>query len=56
MRKVYVDVTMQVVVNVEEGVDLRDVIDEMDYNFVSGHDEAELYAEGIKDWEVTDSK
>ena len=33
MRKVYVDVTIRLIMNVEDGVSIGDVMGEMDYEF-----------------------
>jgi len=41
-RKVYVDVTVRLIINAEENVKISNVIQEMDYNFTSNHDDAEI--------------
>lgn len=56
MRKVYVDVKVRVIVEAEEGVDISEVMAEMDYNFTSHTDGAEIVDTEILENEVTDSK
>ena len=56
MRKVYVDIKSRIIVNMDDGVDLNDVISEMNYNFVSGTEGADIEDSEIVDYEVTDSK
>ncbi len=53
-RKVYVTVTVKLVLNVEDGVDINDVISEMDYSF-SSEDAYTLDTE-ILNFDITDSK
>lgn len=56
MRKVYVNVTTRLIINMDEGADVGDVVSEMDYNFLSGTDEADIVDTEIRDYEVIDSK
>ena len=56
MRKVYAAVTIKLIMNVEEGVDVADFIDEMDYNFHIPEEKGYLGDTEIIDWEVQDSK
>lgn len=51
MKKVYVDVTVRLIVTTDS--DVMDVLDNMDYNFSS--DDAEIESE-ITDYDVKDSK
>lgn len=55
-RKVYIDVTVRLVINMEEGINVSDVIQEMDYSFDSQTDNVDVIETEIKDFEVADSK
>ena len=56
MRKVYVNVTVQLIICANDGVEICDVIEEMDYNFTSQTTGATIEDTEILDHEVTDSK
>lgn len=56
MRKVYINVQTRIIIQAEENVDISEVIDEMDYNFISTTDNAEIVDTEIVDYEVVDSK
>jgi hypothetical protein len=56
MRKVYVDVKIKVIMNMDEGIEVGDVIDEMDYDFTSNTDGVDIEDTEVLDYEVTDSK
>ena len=56
MRKVYVDVTSRVIIDMDDGVEVGEVISEMDYNMVSQTEGADIVDAEIRDFEVTDSK
>ena len=55
-RKVYVDVTTRLIISMDEGIEVGDVISEMDYNFISQTDGADIVDTEIRDHEVKDSK
>ena len=55
-RKVYVNVTARLNIRVDEGVDINEVLDEMDYDFTSQTDGADIEDTDITDWGITDSK
>lgn len=55
-RKVYVDVKVKLIINMDEGVEVQQVINEMDYNFASTTDCANIEDMRIDDFQVTDSK
>ena len=55
-RKVYVDVTVRLIINADEGIEICDVISELDYNFTSQTEGAEIEDTEITNHEVTDSK
>ena len=56
MRKVYVEIKSRVIINMDEGVEVSDVIEEMDYDFTSQTEGADIVDTEIRDYEVTDSK
>jgi hypothetical protein len=53
MKKVYVQVQVKLVLKVEEGADISDVIDEMDYNFESVNPNAVVYDSTIEGFSVS---
>ena len=56
-RKVYVDVKVRLIIRADEGVDIEDVLSNMDYSFTaSPEDNADIEDTEIQDWEVTNSK
>jgi len=56
MRKVYVEVTSRLIINMNEGIGVSDVISEMDYDFASQTEGADIVDTEIKEYDVTDSK
>jgi len=56
MRKVYVDVKVRLIIRANKGIDINEVLEEMDYDFISNTDNAEIEDTEIKDWDITDSK
>ena len=56
MRKVYVDVTIRLIMNVEEGVGIDDVMNEMDYDFTPIDETAEIVDTEMTLFNVVDSK
>ncbi len=56
MRKVYVNVNVRLIVQLEDGIEINDVIQELDYDFKSNTDNAEIIDTEIVDHEITDSK
>ena len=56
MRKVYVNVTVRLVIRADEGVDISNVIDEADYSFKSNNPGADIEDTEIVNTEITDSK
>lgn len=53
-RKVYIQATVRLVVEVDEGVEIGEVMDEVEITLNS--DKADLLEAGVVDHEVTDSK
>lgn len=56
MRKVYVEVKTRLIIEMEEGIEMEEVIQEMDYNFTSGTINADIVETEIIDFEIIDSK
>lgn len=55
-RKVYVNVTTRLIISVDEGQDVEEVLQNMDYNFTaSDSDDATIEDTEITEWEITDS-
>jgi len=55
-RKVYVDVKVRLIINMDEGIEVNTVLENMDYSFTSMTDDANIEDTEIEEWEVTDSK
>ena len=55
MRKVYVVVTVRLIIQQEDGVDTTEVLQEMEYDFKSITEGAEIIDDEIRDWNVEDS-
>jgi len=56
MRKVYVNVTTRLIIRANDDVNIDEVLSDMDYNFVSNTDGADIEDTEIRDCEITDSK
>jgi len=55
-RKIYVTVTTRLIINADDDQNISDVLSEMDYDFTSNTDGADIVDTEILNWEVTDSK
>jgi hypothetical protein len=55
-RKVYINVTTRLILDIEEGESVAGVLENMDYGFRPDPNQATLLDEEIKDWEIEDSK
>ena len=55
-RKIYVTVTTRLIINADDDQNISDVLSEMDYDFTSNTDGADIEDAEILNWEVTDSK
>lgn len=56
-RKVYVNVTVRLIINADEGESIETIISNMDYNFTcSESDNATIEDSEITGQEITDSK
>lgn len=56
MRKVTLDLTMRVILSVNEGVEISEVVDEMDYTLTETTTAADVLDTEITDYEIIDSK
>lgn len=56
MRKVYVNVNVRLIMNLEEGVSVDDAINEVEYDFNLDPDHGEVVDTEIMDYQVEDSK
>ena len=55
-RKVYVEAKVRLIITMAEGVEVADVINEMDYNFISATSLATIVDTEILEYHVKDSK
>lgn len=55
-RKVYIDLSVRLIMTVDEGVDVDDVVSELDYNFSDTTGQATVEDTEIQGHELTDSK
>lgn len=55
-KKVYATITTRIVMDIEEGVDPYEVINECEYNYESNTPNADIVETDILDMEITDSK
>lgn len=55
-RKVYVNITFKAVIRADDGVDISDVINELEYNIFDTTGKAQVEETSLEDFEVTDSK
>jgi len=56
MRKVYVETTVRLIINVDDDIEISKVMEEMDYSFSSTMEEAHVEDTEITDWNITNSK
>jgi hypothetical protein len=56
MRKVYIEVKVKLVVNMDEGVEVGEVVDEVFPRLEGGDDKFDITYIEVLDYEVTDSK
>lgn len=56
MRKVYVMVKTRLIIQANDDVNIENVLEDMDYNFVSNSDGIDILDSEIQDWDITDSK
>lgn len=56
MRKVYIDVNVRLVLNVDETKSIDNVLSEMDYEFTPDAEFADVVDSEIINWNIVDSK
>lgn len=56
MSKVHVDVVVSLIIDIDDGVELSHVLNEMDYSFKDTTGNAEILDSYIKDYNLEDSK
>jgi hypothetical protein len=56
MRKVYIELTTKIILNIEDNVDVNDVVNEMEYDFKIDSDQGEIVDTEILDYSIIDSK
>ena len=56
MRKVTVELEMRVVMSVDEGVEISDIVNELDYQINDTTSTVDILDTEITDYEVVDSK
>jgi len=49
-------VITRLIIDMDEGIEVDEVLENMDYDFTSSTDGAEIVDTEIMEWEVTDSK
>jgi len=55
-RKVYIDLKVRLVINMEEGISVDEIVNNMDYVFTFSGKEADIVDTEIEDYEIVDSK
>jgi len=55
-RKVYIKVKVNLILNINDGVEVGDIVNELEYLFKDTTGSADIVDTEILDWEVTDSK
>jgi len=56
MRKVIVELKINVVMLVDEGIGISEIIDELDYNIIDTTTKADIVDTALVDYEIEDSK
>ena len=56
MKKIYVEAKVRLIIRQDDGVNTEDVLDNMDYDFISNNDGADIEDTEIIDWKIQDSK
>jgi len=55
-RKVHLDLVVHMLINVDEGVEISEIVDELDYEFTDTTGKASIEDTEITSHEVTDSR
>lgn len=56
MRKVFLEVKVKLVIDIDEGVEVSEILDEMEFDFTDTTGRADVNDSEILDYEVMDSK
>ncbi len=56
MRKVYVEAKIKIIIDIDEGIEISEVMNELDWGFVSMTDNADVADVEMIDYEIVDSK
>ena len=57
MKKTYVEVKVRLTIRANDGQDINEVLEDMDYNFVATNGvDADIEDMEIKEWRIEDSK
>lgn len=56
MRKMLVEVSIKLIINIDDGIEISELIDELDYSFTSQTDGADIVDTEILDYKIVDSK
>ena len=56
MRKVYVEIKVKLIIRADEDVDVQGVLDDMDYNFSSTSEGADIEDSEVMEYDIKDSK
>lgn len=54
MRRIYIDLKVRVIVNANDDVDLTDIIQELNYEFLSNNEQFDIVDTEITDYELID--
>jgi len=52
MNKYYVNATVRLIINADDEVDIHDMLNDMEYNFTSNTDNANIIEEEVMDFQV----
>ena len=56
MSKVYITVEVGLIIDINDGVEVSDIINELDYNFTDTTGNATILDMAIEDYKIKDSK
>jgi len=52
MKKYYVNATVRLIINADDGVDINDMLNDIEYDFTSNTDNADIIEEEVMDFQV----
>lgn len=56
MRKIYVDVKLRLILTVEEGSEINDILNEGDFDFIPNDENVMVEDLTVEDFDIIDSK